>query len=268
MVNWNCLKFIDEYILTISLSILMNSWVIHIFPFRLCVLYFRKPRYYILRCFSWLVCVCVFFIVWCVDDDDDESLYRAWWESYKQQHGKRRWEKNKKQKNKKKKLVFSQREMFSFLSPQLRAVVVYTLHPSLWWISPPSKQLQKNNTHTKNIEYRNDNLSLYIAHPSRFSSSSFSTVEMRNSLLTSYMSIISGVNRIKWRARQETRIIIFFFFFESGKFANWKKCALYTKREKFPSQWHTHTHRSVIRKILCVRVCCVDSCATCGTHGK
>ena len=202
--------------------------------------------------FMAVVCVCVFFIVWCVDDDDDESLYRAWWESYKQQHGKRRWEKNKKQKNKK--LVFSQREMFSFLSPQLRAVVVYTLHPSLWWISPPSKQLQKNNTHTKNIEYRNDNLSLYIAHPSRFSSSSFSTVEMRNSLLTSYMSIISGVNRIKWPARQETRIIIFFFFFWKWEIRELEKMRVECKKREI-SLPMTHTHTPQCNSQNFVRAC-------------
>ena len=71
MVNWNCLKFIDEYILTISLSILMNSWVIHIFPFRLCVLYFRKPRYYI-HCDAFhgcCVCVCFFH----------RLMRRRWW---------------------------------------------------------------------------------------------------------------------------------------------------------------------------------------------
>jgi hypothetical protein len=55
---------------------------------------------------------------------------------------------------------------FSF-SVQLRAVVVYTHRYYTHHydeFSPPSKQLQKNtHTHTHK-EYRNNNLSLYIAH--------------------------------------------------------------------------------------------------------
>ena len=123
-------------------------------------------------------------------------------------------EDEKKTKNKKTKNWFSPKGkcfLFFLRNSVLLLCTHYTHHYDEF--HPHQNNFKKTTQHTKNIEYRNDNLSLYIAHPSRFSSSSFSTVEMRNSLLTSYMSIISGVNRIKWRARQETRIIIFFFFF-------------------------------------------------------
>ena len=149
MVNWNCLKFIDEYILTISLSILMNSWVIHIFPFRLCVLYFRKPRYYI-HCDAFHgCCVCVCFF---------HRLMRRrwwWWESLsrmmrKLQTTTREKKMRKKQKTKKQKIGFLPKgNVFFSFSATPCCCCVHTTPIIMMNFTPIQTTSKKQHTHKK-----------------------------------------------------------------------------------------------------------------------
>ena len=188
------------------------------------------------------VCVCVCFsIVWCVDDDDDdESLYRAWWESYKQQHGKRRrWEK-------KKGFLLPWRKMFSFRFP-CNSVLLLCTHtgttPIIMMNFHPHQNNFKNthtHTHTKNIEIITFHFILRISIPFLFF---FHFYRWDDAELT-----VNYIRRESNKMAHPSQRLESFFclFFQSGKSANFFiKCGLNTKREKFRSQWHTHTHRAV-----------------------
>ena len=71
---------------------------------------------------------------------------------------------------------------------------------------------------------------------------------MRNSL-----SIISGVNRIKWRTRHRDSNHFFVCFFKVANSRIFNKMRVeYKKREISLPMTHTHTPCSIIRKIVCV----------------